>query len=295
MIESTPPVFSDHELHQLLNEDVPFGDLTTDSLGIAARMGHIRFFARDPMVVCGVEEAVRLFQLCGAQTRLCAPSGTVAPSKTLLLEASGRASALHRGWKVAQTLMEWCAGIATSAAAITAAAQRGHPDTLVAGTRKNVPGIRRLAAKAFRSGGAVMHRGGLSETLLVFAEHRQFLGSEPPSATITRLRRQCPEKRIVVEVASLADALAWAEADVLQLEKFTPDAVSEVAAALAQRGSSTLIAAAGGITANNAEDYARAGARLLVTTAPHLAPPRDVQVRFGVSDASGIKDAVCPA
>jgi molybdenum transport protein len=55
-----------------------------------------------------------------------------------------------------------------------------------------------------------------------------------------------------------------------------------VVAALAERGSAALVAAAGGVTAGNAEAYARAGARLLVTTAPHLAPPRDVQVRFSV-------------
>ncbi|MBK1716749.1 ModD protein [Thiocystis violacea] len=277
-----PPVLGDQDLQALLNEDVPFGDLTTDSLGIAARSGRIRFLARDPMVACGVEEAVRLFQLCGAHAELRTPSGGEVPTETLLLEASGRAGALHRAWKTAQTLIEWCSGIATSAAEIQTAARLGHPDALVAGTRKNVPGNRRLAVKAFRAGGAVMHRGGLSETLLVFAEHRLFLGGERPPETIARLRRQCPEKRVVVEVDTPEEALDWAEADVLQLEKFPPQAVAEVVAALAARGSNTLVAAAGGINARNAEDYARAGARLLVTTAPHLAPPRDVQVRFFV-------------
>lgn len=280
MIIPTPPVLGDHELQQLLAEDVPYGDLTTDSLGIAAQPGCIRFFARDPMVVCGVEEAARLFELCGAQVETHAASGSEAPNETLLLEARGRADALHRGWKTAQTLMEWCSGIATSAAAIVAAARRGHPDAMVAGTRKNVPGTRRLAAKAFRAGGAVMHRIGLSESILIFAEHRVFIGQERPAETVARLHRQCPEKRVVVEVANLEEALAWADADVLQLEKFSLQAVTEVATALAARGSTTAIAAAGGIHAGNAEDYVRAGARLLVTTAPHLAPPRDVQVRF---------------
>ncbi|MBK5965746.1 ModD protein [Thiocystis minor] len=280
MIAMTPPVLSDHELHRLLAEDVPFGDLTTDSLGIAARSGKIRFFARDPMLVCGVEEAVRLFELCGAQAKIHAASGSDAPTETLLLEASGRADALHRGWKTAQTLMEWCSGIATSAAAIVAAARLGHPNAMVAGTRKNVPGTRRLAAKAFRAGGAVMHRIGLSESILIFAEHRLFIGQERPAETVARLHRQCPEKRVVVEVANLEEALAWADADVLQLEKFPPPAVAEVVAALAALGSTTLVAAAGGIHARNAEEYVRAGARLLVTTAPHLAQPRDVQVRF---------------
>ncbi|AGA89462.1 putative molybdenum utilization protein ModD [Thioflavicoccus mobilis 8321] len=280
MIHATPPVLSDQQLHQILTEDVPFGDLTTDSLGIAALPGRIRFFARDPMIACGIEEAARLFELSGAEAEIRAVSGTQAPPETLLLEAGGRADALHRGWKVAQTLVEWCSGMATSAADILAAARRGDPDVLVAGTRKNVPGNRRLAVKAFHAAGAVMHRHGLSETLLVFAEHRLFLDGEPPAQTLARLRRRCPEKRVVVEVATPEEALEWAEADVLQLEKFTPEAVAEVASAVHARSPATVVAAAGGINAKNAEAYARAGARVLVTTAPHLAPPRDVQVRF---------------
>lgn len=275
-----PPVLADHELHRLLAEDVPFGDLTTESLGITAEAGGIRFFARDAMTVCGVEEAVRLFALCGAEAEPMLASGTEAVPGTLLLEGKGSAGSLHRGWKTAQTLMEWCGGIASSAAAIAAAARRGHPDAIVAGTRKNVPGNRKLAVKAFKAGGAIMHRNGLSETVLIFAEHRQFLGGEPPAATLARLRRLCPEKRIVVEVATTEEALTWADADVLQLEKFTPEQVAATVAALAECGSTAVVGAAGGINVNNAEDYARAGARLLVTTAPHLAPPRDVQVRF---------------
>jgi molybdenum transport protein len=74
--------------------------------------------------------------------------------------------------------------------------------------------------------------------------------------------------------------LAWAEADVLQLEKLTPQEVAEVVTALAASGSPALVAAAGGINAGNAGTYAHAGARLLVTSAPHQAAPRDVQVRF---------------
>ena len=48
------------------------------------------------------------------------------------------------------------------------------------------------------------------------------------------------------------------------------------------RWPNALVAAAGGFKASNAEAYAGVGARLLVTKAPHLAPPRDVQGRFSV-------------
>ena len=274
------PALPDHALHDLLSEDCPYGDLTTESLGIGERAGRIAFFARDPMRVCGTEEALRMLELCGATGELATPSGADAAPGTLLLTASGPAAALHRGWKAAQTLVEWTSGVATRAAEIVAAARRGNPEVAVAVTRKNVPGTRRLAVKAVRAGGAVMHRTGLSDTLLVFAEHRRFLDGEPVAVSIARLRRQCPEKRIVVEVHGLDEALVWAEADVLQLEKLPPETVAEVVAALARAGSAAMVAVAGGINAANAEAYARTGARVLVTTAPHLAPPRDVQVRF---------------
>jgi len=81
MTSLCPPVLSDQELHELLAEDVPFGDLTTKSLGIAGRPGPIRCCARDPMRVCGTEEAVRMFELCGDEAQCLTPSGAEAPPR----------------------------------------------------------------------------------------------------------------------------------------------------------------------------------------------------------------------
>ena len=81
----------------------------------------------------------------------------------------------------------------------------------------------------------------------------------------------------------MGEAIAAAEAgfDVIQAEKFSPQQVAELIEALSAAASQRpLIAAAGGITADNAASYARAGADILVTSAPYLARPRDVQVRF---------------
>lgn len=268
---------SDHDLAALLRDDVPNGDLTTQALAIGADSGHIEFRARQPMTVCCSEEAARLFDLAGAVATVVTGSGqTVAPG-TPLLHCSGPVAALHAGWKAAQILMEWAGGIATATAAIVAAAG----DTPVACTRKNAPGTKALSVKAVRAGGAAMHRLGLSETLLVFAEHRLFL-DEAPAATIARLHRSQPEKKVVVEVATPEEAALWARAgaQVLQLEKFTPEQVAATRAALADLAG-VVLAVAGGIRADNAAVYVAAGADLLVTSAPYSAPPRDVQVSFG--------------
>lgn len=268
-------------LRALLEDDTPCGDLTTHTLGIGPQPAQASFHARQTMTVCGVEEAVRLFELAGAQASGRVSSGANARAGDLLLQAQGTASSLHRAWKTAQTLMEWASGIASATAAIVVAAQ----GVTVACTRKNVPGTKAMSVKAVLAGGGIMHRLGLSETLLVFAEHRLFL-DEPPAQTIARMHQQQPEKKVVVEVADMAEALLWADAgaDVLQLEKFTPEAVAACRQALSTgsdiRLQRPLLAAAGGIRADNVAAYVRAGAELLITSSPYWAAPRDVQVHF---------------
>jgi molybdenum transport protein len=273
-----PCALADEELARLLAEDVPYGDLTTEALDIAGRRGSLQFSARGAMCVCGSEEAVRLLELAGARARVVAPSGGQLAAGALILHAEGGASGLHRAWKTAQVLLETASGVATAAAAICAALQGAGMATPVACTRKNFPGTKALAAKAVRAGGATLHRLGLSETLLLFAEHRVFL-AEPPAATVARLKARLPEKKLVVEVTSREEAQVWADAgaDVLQLEKFSPEAVQSCAELLARAGRRPLLAAAGGISRSNAVAYACAGADLLVTSAPYFAGPADVQ------------------
>lgn len=272
-----PTALSGDELSRLLQDDAPCGDLTTESLAIGAAAGRLDFSARGPMVVCGTEEADRLVELAGARVLWRVDSGTVLAAGEKFLIAEGTAAQLHRSWKTAQTLVEWASGIASSAAAIVAAAD----GVAVACTRKNVPGTKTMSVKAVKAGGAVMHRLGLSETLLVFAEHRLFL-DEAPAQTVARLRRAQPEKKIVVEVGDGAEAQRWAQAgaDVLQLEKFSPTAVADCRREIDKLPIRPLLAAAGGVRADNAAAYVAAGADLLVTSAPFTAPPRDVQVDF---------------
>jgi len=267
---------NDTALQALLDDDAPCGDLTTESLGIGSQPARLEFRARQAMTVCASEEAVRLFELAGARARLVVHSGNSVVAGELILDAEGSTADLHRAWKTAQVLVEWASGIASATASIVAAAG----GVAVACTRKNVPGTKTLSAKAVKAGGGIMHRLGLSESLLVFAEHRLFL-DETPAQTLQGLRRAQPEKKIVVEVGSRDEAQAWADADVLQLEKFSPEAVAALSAALGE--SRPLLAAAGGINAGNAAAYVAAGADLLVTSAPYTAAPKDVQVNFSVT------------
>ncbi|MBX3679947.1 beta/alpha barrel domain-containing protein [Cognatazoarcus halotolerans] len=117
-----------------------------------------------------------------------------------------------------------------------------------------------------------------SEEAVRMGEHRAFLPGEVPADTVRRLRRQWPERPVVVEVSGEAEAMRWIEAgaDVIQLEKMPLEALARLRASLPERPGRPRLAAAGGITPANAHAHAAAGADLLVTSAPYFAPPRDV-------------------
>lgn len=275
------PAATTAELERLLDDDVPCGDLTTEALGIGAASGVMQFTARDPMVLALAEDAAAIIRLCGCEVELSASSGSRLAAGAPILTARGSASGLLRSWKVAQTLIEIWSGVATTARDIVDAARAVSPTIAVACTRKNTPGTKRFAVAAVKAGGATMHRLGLSETVLVFGEHRGFL-DEPLAATVARLRATLPEKKLITEVASIDAALAAADAgfDVLQLEKFAPADVATLIQQLAARPSRPVVAVAGGVNVGNAAAYAEAGAEVLVTSAPYTAKPRDVQVRI---------------
>lgn len=264
------------DIDRLLAEDVPAGDLTTDALGIGDSSGRMVFTARYDMVLAGVDVAARMMD--GLAVSLHARDGDRLSAEAPILEARGAAADLHRAWKAAQTLLEILSGIATATRAVVEAA-RPVP---VATTRKTVPGARILSQLAVRAGGGILHRHGLSETILVFEQHRLFLAGESLAELAARLRRTQPEKAIAIEVGTVDEAAEAAVCgfDVVQLEKFTPETIEALVGRLPPRGKRARLAAAGGIDPTNAAAYVAAGADLIVTSWPYTARPRDVAVRF---------------
>lgn len=270
-------VLSDEALAQLMADDVPFGDLTTDLLINGNQPLRIELGARYEMTVSGVEEAARMFELKGAKVSVHQPSGATIAANQPILTAHGSANALFTVWKSAQVLMEWMSGVASAAKRMVDGAQ-GIP---VACTRKQVPYTKVLSVKAVRSGGAIMHRLGTSESILVFAEHRQF-NPLAPEEMIAFLEQRSPEHKAIIEVHCVEDAINWAQAGaaVLQLDKFSPTDIAKCKAYLVEHQLSTKLGIAGGVTPENITEFTSAGADLIVTSYPYYAKPKDVQVRF---------------
>lgn len=278
-----PVLFSDDDIFRLIKEDVPYIDLTTVTLGIGKKKGRISFHTRHDTVVCCTEEVARVMQMCGATVGKFVPSGTKLPANEFILEAEGSAESLHMAWKVSLNLLEYTSGIATRTRELVDAVRAVNPAISVVTTRKVFPGTKALSVKAVLSGGAELHRLGLSETVLVFKQHMAFTGGfEGFVSMIDTLRHRNQEKKIGVEVDSEEEAVAVAEAgvDLVQFDKLSVAELTAITVRLKAKFPALKIGAAGGITSANAKDYAATGVDLLVTTSPYFGKPADIQARM---------------
>lgn len=268
---------------RLIHEDVPYFDLTTLGLGIGQQTGTLAFYTRHPTVVCGTEEAAQVLETCGAEVTEVVASSTELAAHRLILQATGNAEALHIGWRIALNLMEYSSGIATRTAEFVQAVHAISPKTAVVTTRKVFPGTRAMMMKAIVAGGALPHRLGLSETLLVFPQHTVFLGGF--SGLLERLaafRQRFQEHKVTVEVDTVEDAwkLAAVGIDIIQLDKVPLPQLTEFVPALRQRYPTVQLAAAGGITRENVEAYAALELDLLVTSALYFGKPADIAAKM---------------
>jgi molybdenum transport protein len=271
---------SDLEIERFIEEDLPYGDLTTHLLGIGQQQGEIRFSTRHETTLCCTEEAARLLEKCGCRIVSCSPSGTWLPAGQEFLMAEGTAQALHAGWKVALNLVEYGSGIATCTARIVAAARSARPHITVLTTRKSCPGTKKIAIKSVCAGGALPHRLGLSETVLVFKQHTVFLERGAFLKQIAELKNHAPETKIIVEAESCDEAqrLALTGVDVIQVDKLQPDILKELVSQIRQVNSHVKLSAAGGINEQNAAEYAASGVDILVLSSVYFSKPADIGV-----------------
>lgn len=273
----------DEVIDRIIAEDVPYLDLTTWAVGIGEKEGTIQYFSREEAVLCGTEEVLRIFDKLQVTPVFSLPSGTKVQPGQVFLSAEGSARSLHSAWKVTQNLLECCSGIATKTKRIVDKVKAVNPGVSVASTRKSFPGTKALSVKAILCGGAVPHRLGLSETVLIFKEHMNFLGG--PDAfleQVAELKAKIPEKKVVVETDSLELGLRLSRAgvDCLQLDKLPPSSLLEGCAELKAVNPNIILLAAGGIDEHNAEAYAGTGVDVLVTTSLFFARPLDSSVRL---------------
>jgi nicotinate-nucleotide pyrophosphorylase (carboxylating) len=263
-----------------LEEDlVPLGDISSALLPDDAR-ADARFVTRADGVLAGTDCATEAFaQLDPTITcHWVAGDGDHVRAGDVLGTVEGPLAPVLTAERTALNFLCHLSGVATLTQRFVEAA---GPTITVWDTRKTTPGLRALEKAAVRAGGAVNHRGNLSEWVMLKDNHLTVLGV---ADGVARARAAYPGKLVHIEcdtVEKVQEALE-AGADALLLDNMEPEdarhcvkLADEHAAAARRRR--PLIELSGGITLETVRRFADLGADLVSSGAiTNSAPVLDI-------------------
>ncbi len=275
--------FTEADIDRIIEDDVPMGDMTSLMMDFSNQKGKIKLIARNAMVVCCSEEAERIYKKAGLNVSKYTPSGTYINEGDSIIEAEGSADAIHLIWRTGGAMIEFASSIATRTYNVLNKAKQHNPNISLAGTRKHPPFLKKIALKALLAGGGVPHRTGLSDTILIFKEHLEFKGGYKNLPNIIeQIKTRQKERKIVVEAHTPEQGIiaTKAGADAIQFDKMPTEQFITSAQKCREINSKICIIAAGGVNGNNADEYAKAGADVLVTSWMYFGPPADIKAEI---------------
>ena len=265
-----PPIVLDPLLQSWLLEDIGRGDRTTQGLFLE-KTGDVRaeWIAKEEGVIVGLPIAARVFQLLDANSRFTplVKEGDVCHSGMAIAKLEGSVEALLTGERVALNLAMHLSGIATLT--------RKYTDKIadfaakLVDTRKTTPGLRILEKYATQLGGAINHRMGLDDAVMIKDNHIAAAGGI--GKAISLIRKTIPYPlTIEVETETLEqvkEALQY-QADIIMLDNMSVEMMREAVGIIRSNDSHVKIEASGNITLETIRAVAETGVDYISTSAP---------------------------
>jgi nicotinate-nucleotide pyrophosphorylase (carboxylating) len=176
----------DRIIRYALEEDIGYGDVTSQLLIPKTVQAELAFVNREPMVNCGTQVVARAFALLdiGIRTELLVREGETVAAGTVLIRVSGPAQTILTGERVALNLYQRMCSVATLTRAYVDAMK--GTKAVILDTRKTMPGLRELDKYAVRMGGGTNHRQRLDDGIMIKDNHIAVTGSIRKSLEMAR-------------------------------------------------------------------------------------------------------------
>ncbi|WP_136025128.1 carboxylating nicotinate-nucleotide diphosphorylase [Microbacterium sp. K27] len=244
-----------------LEEDAPWGDVTSTTLLPADATATADLVAREPGVFSGGEVFAAAFRLTDAtlDIDLHVGDGDEFAAGDVLASVSGSARSVLTAERVGLNFTQRMSGIATLTAAYVAAIE--DTGARIADTRKTTPGLRAFERHAVESGGGHNHRYSLSDAVMAKDNHLAVLtrsGLDLATALREALSRLPHTTHVVVEVDRLDQIPAVLDggAHTVLLDNFSLDDLRAGVALISGRAT---VEASGGVNLDTVGDIARTG------------------------------------
>jgi nicotinate-nucleotide pyrophosphorylase (carboxylating) len=199
--------------------------------------------------------------------------GQDADAGQIIARASGGARQILSAERVALNLLGRLSGVASLTARYVKEVE--GTGARITCTRKTTPGLRALEKYAVRCGGAINHRFGLDDAILIKDNHVAACGGV--GKALERARAYAGHlMKIEVEVDGLDqldEALAYAP-DVIMLDNFS---LADLATAVARAKGKVVLEASGGVNLSTVRAIAETGVDVIsVGALTHSAPVLDI-------------------
>jgi nicotinate-nucleotide pyrophosphorylase (carboxylating) len=255
------PQHIDRVVSLALEEDAPWGDLTSQTLLPASATATAQLVAREAGVFSGGEVFAAAFRLTDprVEVTLMTADGEAFEKGDELASVTGPARAVLQAERIGLNFVQRMSGIATQTARYVE--RVAGTKARVVDTRKTTPGLRAFERHAVRCGGGFNHRFSLSDAVMAKDNHLAVLTAGGISVTeaLLGVRAQLSHTtHLEVEVDRIdqIEPVLAAGVDTIMLDNFTIDQLREGVALIAGRA---IVEASGNVTLDTVGHIARTG------------------------------------
>ncbi|MCR2784427.1 MULTISPECIES: carboxylating nicotinate-nucleotide diphosphorylase [unclassified Microbacterium] len=277
----------DRTVRAALDEDAPWGDITSDTLIVETAKARGALVAREDGLFSGGDVFEAAFRLTDPRCDvvLLVEDGEAFRAGDPLALVTGPARAVLTAERVGLNFAQRMSGIATLTALYVA--EVAHTGARIADTRKTTPGLRAFERHAVRNGGGHNHRFSLSDAVMVKDNHLAVLTRNGMSVTAAlqgAIARLPHTTHVEVEVDRLdqIEAVLAAGVGTIMLDNFTLEQLRQGVTAVAGRAT---IEASGGVDLHTVRAIAETGVDVIsVGALTHSARALDLGLDVSLED-----------
>ncbi len=254
--------YVDNLIKTALLEDINYLDTTTDYLIDEEQENTAQFLAKDNGVLCGLEVALRVFELLqpnGFTAEVFKKDGDKLKKGDIIAKIHGKTRTLLKGERTALNLIQHMSGVATATNKAVEIVKGTNAS--IADTRKTLPGMRPLQKYAVTVGGGRNHRYNLSDAAMLKDNHVDAGGGI--ANAVAKLKTKLGHMtKIELEVRNLDELKQALEAgvDVIMLDNMSPELMKEAVKITDGRA---MLEASGGITDETLREIAETGVDII--------------------------------
>ncbi len=267
----------DERIRVAFQEDLPNGDLTTDTLFSEGKLGRARLVAKEDLVLShrNLFERAMLYMCPDATFKWEFSDGDFILNKQTMCVIQGDLIKILKAERVSLNFLGHLCGIATLTRCFVN--QVKHTNTKILDTRKTMPLYRDLEKAAVVNGGGQNHRMNLSDAILIKENHVRAAGSLRSAINKVKAETKSPIEVEVTDLEEVKTAVTLKVARLL-LDNMTNE---QMADALKIIPATVKTEASGNMKLDRVKSVAELGVDFIsVGAITHSAPTADLSLLF---------------